>query len=86
MAKALELMSATEIQKAYDAASAKISAMCDEFISAGRGHERPVDIRKMTDPLAMSHNAIYAAFDAIVSERDDRKRYHGSLKPIRRAA
>ena len=48
----VEKMTATEINRALDRIDREASALNDEFIAAGRGHERPSETWKMSDPLA----------------------------------
>ena len=45
-------MTASEINRALDRVDKQGTKLNDQFIAAGRGHERPSDIREMTDPLA----------------------------------
>jgi hypothetical protein len=84
MAKALDLMSARELQDAYDRSSAKRSKLNTEMIEAGRGYEKPSETRTKTDDLARRVNEEGERFDAITREMDRRKTYHGSLKPIQK--
>src|SRR5262245_1696178 len=57
-AKEPTTMTAGEINKALDKLDAQDSALTQEFIDAGRGNERPSDIRKKTDPLATRYKAL----------------------------
>ena len=82
MTKSLDMMTASEIQRAYDKASAESSNICHAFIDAGRGHERPSEIRHMTDALAMRSTANSERLRAIVHEMESRKRWHGGLGRI----
>jgi hypothetical protein len=51
-------MTASQINKEMDKLSALDSKLTDEFIAAGRGHERAFDIMKQTDTLSMRYRAI----------------------------
>jgi hypothetical protein len=82
MPKPLDMMTASEIQRAYGKVSAEGSILNRAFIDAGRGHERPSEIRHMTDTLAMKHTANMEKFSAIVQEMESRRRYHGGLNRI----
>jgi hypothetical protein len=53
-----ECMSASQINKALDRLDKQSSKVTDEFIDAGRGRERPSEIRQMTDPLARRYMAV----------------------------
>lgn len=77
-------LSARKLESAYAALSAESSALCDEFIAAGRGYELPTETRLLTDPLALRWIANAAQLGAIIAEKNTRKMWHGSLKPIRR--
>ena len=85
MAKPLDMMGAAEIKRAYDKALAEGRLICSEFINAGRGHERPSEIRYMTDALALRHTANMERFSAIVQEMEARKRWHGGTQRIIRS-
>lgn len=85
MAKALGDMSASELQAAYDRASAHSSKLGKEMIDAGRGYEKPSETRGKSDELAKRVNEASDRFNAVVAEMDRRKKYHGSLKPIRKS-
>lgn len=50
--KTIACMTAGEINKALDRADKSSSALTEEFIAVGRGHELPSETRTMTDPLA----------------------------------
>jgi lysophospholipase L1-like esterase len=51
-------MTAGEINKELDKIDRIDSGITERFINAGRGHERPSEIRNMIDPLALEHNAL----------------------------
>lgn len=50
---AVVAMGAAEINKRLDALDRESSAITDEFIATGRGHERPSERRHKTDPLSL---------------------------------
>lgn len=63
-------MSAAAINRELDAIDKKQSVLLDEFIAAGRGHERPSDWRDKTDPLSMKEKALSARrFDLMFEVR-----------------
>lgn len=86
----LEKISAAQLQSRYDSAFEKSGALCRELIAAGFGNERANETRQRAaetgDPLACRYVKEADKFAAIVAEMDARKRYHGSLRPIRRRA
>jgi hypothetical protein len=53
------------------------------LIAAGRGHERPSDIRGKTDPLSVRFNEQVAAVCEVADEQRRRMAWHGTLRPIR---
>jgi len=65
-------------------ADAVRSALCDELIAAGRGHERHSDTAAKSDPLSLRYLAASAAYVALSDERRYRMTYHGSMKPVRK--
>ena len=75
---------------AYMAAwDAEESAACEALIAAGRGHEKAGETRakaKEGDVLAIRCVTARDAAMAAHSERQTRRRWHGSDKPIRRKA
>lgn len=52
-------MTASQINKELDRLDREGSANCDAFIAAGRGHERPSEYLKKTDPLSLEARRIY---------------------------
>ncbi len=76
-------MSETQLRKALARIDKESSAMCDEFIAAGRGYEKPTDTWKLNDPLALRWKAMLEAHGPIQVERDRRTAWHGTLKRIR---
>ena len=82
-AEQLAVLSETKLESAYKTISALNLSLCDEFIVAGRGMERPSDIITKDDPLSLRYIEISDVFQSIVDEERRRKTYHGSLKPIR---
>jgi hypothetical protein len=70
--KSPSLMSAGEINKALDAIDAQVSKLTQEFIDAGRGHERPSEYLKMNDPLANRAKDLYNKRSALQIEKDMR--------------
>lgn len=92
----LSKLSAAKLEAAYDKRFAANSAVTRACIDGGLGNWRPSDrdaaIRgergASEDQLRLCAQWRDAAdaFFAVVAEMEERKRWHGSLKPIRRAA
>lgn len=61
-----------QLRKASARNMADGAAVNDAFIAAGRGHEKPSDTRKMTDPLALLANALMDEARAIHFEAERR--------------
>lgn len=91
--KAPENMTAGEINRALDAIERKDSALADEFIAAGRGHERPSEYLRARDPLALRAQALYEQRSRLRHEIDRRYgpgapsrlppgRFFGPIRPI----
>lgn len=80
----LPKMSATVLQTAHDKESATGSKITDEMINAGRGTEKPTETRTKTDDLSLRYQAHADRWRAINDEMDARRKYHGSLKPIKK--
>ena len=80
----LTKLSAAKLEALYAKRSDASSVNCNKFIEAGRGMERPAQIRTQTDALSLEYVALNDALCAVVDEMNARKRYHGSLKPIKR--
>jgi hypothetical protein len=57
-AKKPSTMTAGEINKELDRLDARSRKNTEAFIAAGRGHERPTDYQRKTDPLSVEANAI----------------------------
>lgn len=70
--KSPSLMSAGELNKALDKVDALVSKLTQEFIDAGRGHERPSEYLKMNDPLANRAKDLFNQRSALAMERDMR--------------
>ena len=82
MPKALDMMTAAEIKRAYDKASAVTSQICTALIEAGRGMERGSETRAKSDSLSLDYIRENDRFCAIVNEIEARKRYHGGTQRI----
>jgi hypothetical protein len=78
-------LSAAQLEAAINKAQGKSSAITSKMIAAGRGRERPSEIRTMSDPLAKEYMAQADIMEALYAEKDARSIYHGSMKPIKRA-
>lgn len=86
MAKPLSEISAAQLEARIAKAQAESSRITRAFIDAGRGFERPREIEMQTDPLSLEYRANAAILYPLYEEEAARKRYHGSLRPIRRKA
>jgi hypothetical protein len=86
MAKPLEMLTASEIKKAYDKSLALCLTNNKALISAGRGMERGSETRAKADPLALEYIRLNDAFNAINDEIRARKLYHGGMQRIIRKA
>lgn len=82
----LAAMPPARLQVVEAKAQAVVSAVCDEMIAAGRGHERASETfllgRTIGDPLAVRYTEASDALRAVRAECERRERYHGSLKRI----
>lgn len=86
----LTKLSAAKLQALYEKRSAISHATCKAAIAAGFGHMRGSEIREMAATAAApewakDYVAAHDAFFAVVDEQNERKRYHGSMRPIKRA-
>lgn len=79
-------LSAAQLRAALDKADAVHSAILDEMIANGRGHERPTETAVKDDDLSRRFNASMARMQELRFEARERERYHGSLRPIKRSA
>lgn len=85
-APSLPTLTAGQLAKAIAKADALSSALCSEMIAAGRGYEKSSETRAKSDPLAVRCNAASRAMADLMAERDSRRQWHGSDRPIRRVA
>lgn len=81
-------LSAAKIEALYEKRQKACSINCTALINAGRGMERGSEIYAKgiagADPLSIEYVKLSDAFQEVVREMDARKRWHGSLKPIKR--
>jgi hypothetical protein len=81
-------LSEARLRATYEKAQAKTSAIVSKLINAGYGNERGSETRararSTNDPLAASFVNEWDIFQNIVDEMESRRRWHGSLKPIKR--
>ena len=81
-------LSEAPLRAAYEKALVKTSAINSKLTAAGYGNERGSETRararSTNDPLAVSYVNEMDTFQNIVDEMESRKRWHGSLKPIKR--
>lgn len=76
----VDCMSAGQINKALDRVDKAGRALVDDFIAAGRGHEKPSETRTKTDPLAQRHIQIS---DVRWTLRNEIERRYGPGAPSR---
>ena len=86
----LAKLSARQIEALYAKRQAACSANCTALINAGRGMEKGNEIyakgKACEDILSVEYVACTDAVQLVIVEMESRKRWHGSLKPIRRKA
>jgi len=73
-------MTAGQINKALDRLERKSSALNQKFIDAGRGHERPSETFKLTDPLSRAYHVDAKARESL---RVEIARRYGPGAPTR---
>ncbi len=73
-------MAGAQINRELDRLDASDSKLTREFIAAGRGHEKPWDTLKMTDPMAVRLRAAFARRTAL---RNEIERRYGPGAPHR---
>ena len=86
----IKKLSAAKLEALQETRNKAFMACVDALIDAGRGQETMAETREAAkrgnDPLAIAYcNALTAECDTR-HEMDRRKRYHGTLKPIKHAA
>ena len=86
----LSKLSAAKIEALYVKRQAACSVNCTALINAGRGMERGNEIyakgKAGADTLSVEYVSLTDAVHLVIMEMEARRRYHGSLKPIKRAA
>lgn len=82
-------LSAAKLSALYDKRQAACSVNCTALINAGRGSERGNEIYAKgvasADALSIEYVKLTDAVRIVIDEMDARKRWHGSLQPIRGA-
>ena len=80
-------LSAAKLEAAIEKANRAEMFQVDAMIGAGRGNERISEIRvaaqNPSDLLAIAYCEALNAGNALRNEAERRKRYHGSLKPVK---
>ena len=61
-------MSAAQLNKALDSTDKARTVLNDEFIAAGRGHERPSETLTKSDPLATRYAKLWDVHTALRRE------------------
>lgn len=83
-------LSERAIQALYDKRQAACSINCTALINAGRGMERGNEIYAKGvaggDQLSIEYRRLSDAVQEVIREMDARRRYHGSLRPLKRRA
>lgn len=86
----LSKLSARAIEALYAKRQAACSLNCTALINAGRGTERGNEIYAKgvagVDALSIEYVRVTDAVQLVIVEMEARKRYHGSLRPIKRRA
>lgn len=77
--KALHDMTRSELEREAAKADKLYSAILDEMIAAGRGHERPSETRMKKDSLSLRFIASLCLCQDFVQESRRRMEYHGNL-------
>jgi hypothetical protein len=81
-------LSAAKLQALYDRRQAVSSVNCTALINAGRGMERGGEIYAKgvarADPLSIEYVECTDAVQEAIAEMDARRRWHGTLRPIKR--
>jgi len=85
----LSRLSAAKLEALHAKRQAACSANCTALINAGRGMERGNEIyakgkAQGADALSLEYVRTTDAAQEVYSEMEARKRYHGTLKPIKR--
>ncbi len=78
-------LSAAKLEALYDKRSELNSAACKACIAAGLGMVRHNDLAATGHEAAIHYLVTFNSLHEVVSEMGDRKRWHGSLKPIKRS-
>ena len=85
----LAKISASKLEALYAKRQAACSVNCTALINAGRGMERGSAIYAKgvagADPLSVEYVTLTDAVRVVIDEMESRKRWHGSLKPIKRS-
>lgn len=81
-------LSAAKLEALYAKRQAACSVNCSALINAGRGMERGNEIyakgKANADALSIEYVTLTDATQQVIFEMEARKRYHGTLKPIKR--
>lgn len=86
----LATLSSRKLEALYAKLQAKCSLNCTALINAGRGMERGNEIYAKgaagIDQLSIEYVKHSDAVQIVIAEMEARKRYHGTLRPIKRHA
>lgn len=82
----LQTLSATSLSRAIAAADKRHSALVNKMIADGRGYETPREIMSKLDDLSRQYTEHASLCTDLYAEKRARMEYHGSYRPIKRAA
>lgn len=89
-AEQIAKLSARQLEALYEKRQAVCSKNCTSLINAGRGMERGGEIyakgKAGADALSVEYVRATDAVRLVIAEMEARKRWHGSLNPIKRAS
>lgn len=82
----IKKMSSRELHLATYKANVRLINANNAIRAAGRGDERPSEVRAKSDSLSREYVQAEKACLDIIAERDRRKAHHGNLRPIKEIA
>ena len=82
----IKKMSSRELHLATYKANVRLINAMHELRAAGRGNERPSEIRAKNDPISVEYVQAEKACQDIIDEKQRRKAHHGNLRPIKEIA
>lgn len=82
----IKKLSSRELHLVFYKAKIRFADANTALIKAGRGDERPSEIKAQTDPLSVEYAKSEKALKGIIAERERRMDDHGDLRPIKEHA